>query len=433
MAREKSPEIGQARALLGEKRAAHYTSITKWMPRLDFQLSQSDTLDFSLVQSGALGTLAQSGFSFSPVETPLMKWSLNLSMPIYRRSVHVGLEEASAQMDLADSQFESKMSELEWRMHSLFSAYLLDLYRDATIQTSIDIAQSNLREAKLRFELGQRTRVDVLRSESNLVSLQSRKISYQTDKDSDLSAFLNYSGLSGADLRSAGTDQLLSNESEITQAIDQFTELGRLARSLEGRLEPPAPEEPGPLDQSPSFRNIRLSEDLSVTQARNAMAQEFPELLLQGSLSKEGPHWDDAFSSGSQSHSIAVVLNVPLFTGGSTLSTYYEKINAQAAARTKGESDLLQLKNDIEKDRNQIKTLRKSVESLSLNLSQNDELVRLSFKSYQLGKSTLVEVLSSQNDLLDSKFNLAKAKLDLSTVSRRLAWNLGIPIAGASP
>lgn len=433
MARERSPEIAQSRDTMSEKRAARYTAITRWLPRLDFQLSQSDTLDFSLIQSGALGSLAQSGFVFTPVETPLTKWSLNLSVPLYRRSVHVGLEQANAELDLASSQFDSKLSELDWRMRSLFGAYLLDLYRDATIQTSIDVAQTNLREARLRFELGQRTRVDVLRSEANLVSLQSKKMSYQTDQDSDLNAFLDYSGITVADLRSAGSEPPPDGETPIAEAIDRFVALDGLSRSLEGRLEAPSPEQAGPLDGSPSFRNIALSEELSETQARVSMAQEFPELLLQGSLSKEGPHWDDAFSQGDQSHSIALVLNVPIFTAGSAFSSYYEKTNAQAAARAKGESDLLQLKNDIEKDRDQIRTLRKSVESFALNRSQNEELVRLSFKSYQLGKSTLVEVLQSQNDLLDSKFNLAKAKLDLSTASRRFAWNLGIPLTGGSP
>ena len=37
-----------------------------------------------------------------------------------------------------------------------------------------------------------------------------------------------------------------------------------------------------------------------------------------------------------------------------------------------------------------------------------------------------MELLGSQNDLIESKINLAKTKVDLSVLARKLAWNLGL-------
>jgi outer membrane protein len=159
------------------------------------------------------------------------------------------------------------------------------------------------------------------------------------------------------------------------------------------------------------------------------MAQEFPQLDFQGSLGKQGEHWNEAFSAGNQSHSFGLVLTIPLFSAGSTLTTYYEKKNAQESVEVKSEQELLHLRNEVHQEAVQIQALRKSLESVTQSWKANEEIVKLSFKSYQLGKLTITELLASQNDLLDAKAGYAKAKLDLAALVSKFSADLGLPNA----
>ena len=156
------------------------------------------------------------------------------------------------------------------------------------------------------------------------------------------------------------------------------------------------------------------------------MAQEWPELNLKGSLSKQAPDFGAALSPGQQSYSVALVLTVPVFSGGSIFSTNIERRSLQQIAELRTQKDIFHFKSELENERSQILSLQSSLSAQTLNLAQNEEIVKLSFKSYQLGKATIVELLGSQNDLIDSKINLAKTKLDLSTQMRQFSWNLGV-------
>ncbi|MGK5085969.1 TolC family protein, partial [Bdellovibrionota bacterium FG-2] len=113
------------------------------------------------------------------------------------------------------------------------------------------------------------------------------------------------------------------------------------------------------------------------------------------------------------------------FSGGSTISTYLEQLHAQKAAATKLRKDADHLRAEVENQLNQIRALKLQLDSQQVALAQHEEIVRLSQKSYQLGKMNLSEVLASQNDLFDTKVGLMKTRLDLGAVARQCAWNLG--------
>lgn len=421
--------------MAGEMAAQHgaqlYTSWARWAPRLDLQLSQSRSKDFSLVTSGALGAL---GATFEPREVPLARWSLNLTLPLYKRSVHLGVERSAAERALARAQLEDRLSELDWRLRSLLGKYLLQAYREATLQAALAIAKTNLREAKLRFELGQRTKVDVLRGESSLLSIESQMITQREQKAVDLAALIEYAGITEEEFRASGVDALLGSEAETAQAISRFAAIDRVSEPLLPLLkigDTHGAELHREIERriaaaSPAYRNSLLQEELEFSNARALMAQEWPELALQGSLSKQGEHWNDAFSAGSQSRQIALVLNIPLFSFGTTVSTYLEKAHARNATAVRTAKEAQRLRSDAENAWVRIQALRKLLDSQTLQLSQNEEILRLSFKSYQLGKTTQLELLTSQNELTEAKLRLAQTKIDLSNLMRKFAWDLGI-------
>jgi outer membrane protein len=149
-------------------------------------------------------------------------------------------------------------------------------------------------------------------------------------------------------------------------------------------------------------------------------------LRVQGAWNKQAPDWDQAFQGGFVSYSTAVVFTVPIFTGGALFSSPAEARHAKAQAELKADRGVLMLRDDVEGAILDVRSLRKSVESLALSREQFEEIARLELKSYALGKATISELLSAQNDLIASKVELARAKIDLSVQLKQLAWNLGL-------
>lgn len=417
-----SPEIQAAKAQVAQKEAQIYTSWARWIPRIDLQLSQTSSKDFSLLTSGSLGNLP---FSFTPTEVQLSRWNLNLTLPLYKRSVHLAVNQSNAESLASDQQLKMKNSELDWRMRSLFGDYLLKKYKSSILENSIQAARTNLKETKLRIELGSRTKLDELRAEANLASLESKKLSLEQDESTSLNALLEYSGINRKEFFTSELNEILKSEELITLAIEGFTQAYTPNSPLSEILNNESLLETRFVN-SPTYQSTLLEQKVSDVRSQTLMAQEWPELDLQASLNKQGPDWGNAVSAGNQSHSLTIMLTIPIFSGGSTLSTYFEKRHSEEANLIQREKSLLQLKDEIENEFIQIKALQKTIQSQRVALNQNEELVRLSKRSYQLGKTTQLELLTSENDLLESKSALAQTRINLATLLRRFTWNLGM-------
>lgn len=423
---EVSPDIRSAQAAYDQKRAQTYTAFARWAPRLDLHLSRSRSIDYSIITSGALGQTGPTSL-FNPQEVNLSRWQLDLDFSIYRRAVHVYALQSLAEKNHAEQQLQLRKSELDWRLHLLLGDYLLKLYKIASLKNSITIAKSNLKEARLRFELGQRTKVDVLRSEANLVSLESKALTYEQERVASASALLEYTGLDRQELKSTGLEDLMGSEDAVSMHIDTFTQIEELEKKSESYLSEEKISQTI-ASSSPVYKTYLAEQEASDARAQALMEREWPELSITGNLNKQGPKWNDAISTGSVSHSIALVLTVPLFSGGTTISSYREKKYAEQSSAIKTERDIIRLRDEAQDDLTQIRALQKALQSQVLNKSQNEELVRLSQKSYQLGKATLVELLGSENDLFESKLALAQTKLNLSVLLRKFSWKLGVSL-----
>ncbi len=426
---EKSYDIQSARATYHQRQAQIFTAWTHWLPHVELQTSQMLGRDFSILSSGNLGPLAN---TLSPQVYSLKRAELALYFPLYKRSIHVGITHSLNEKEVAANDFDLKKSELDWRLSALLGDYLLQKYKEATLENSIQIAKTNLKEAELRFELGSRTKIDLLRAKANLFSLDSKKSSTQSQRESSLHALLEYTGLTFEEFKETEVEKISQNEAFLFESIDALTQTQSALEILKPLLRENAPQEKQMLEKkmvesSPTYHHLLFQNELALSQAALLTSNEWPELSLRGSLNKQSPNWNEVFTSPQRSYSLAVVLTLPLFSGGSLVSSHLEKHFANQASEFQVQKEILKLKNEIENEREQIQTLLSTVSAQKLSLAQNEEIVRLSFKSYQLGKATMLELLSSQNDLIDSKVNLAKTKIDLSILVKRFAWNLGVP------
>lgn len=421
--REESPEIQELSARARQKRAEAFTALTRWLPQINAQVTQTRSKDYSFLSSGLLGSLAT---TLVPQEVELKGWSLNLVFPIYRRATQLGLVTSWLERDLADFQLKIKEQELVWRLRELVGRYLVDSYRVATLRTAIQIAETNFRETKARYNLGQKTRIDVLRAETDLLALQSSEIERGAARKISLALLFDFLGLDDGQ-RGRWTEELnWDHESGILAAIEQFSIDTPRAEALStylGLSKIKRREEA--LAHSPNSQKIALEAQLQNQQSLLLTSEHWPELALQGNLNKRAPDWEVAFNGDERSTSIGLVLTIPIFSSGSLFSTHSQASELRYQAEVKKRRALDSLMSEIESETLKVESLLKAVASRKKALEQAEELQRLSQKSYQLGKSTMVELLASQNSLLEAKNNWAVTKVEYSVEVRRLAWNLG--------
>lgn len=423
---EQSPDLRSAEASYDQAAGHNYAAWAKWGPRINLQLSKTRSKDYSLLTSGSLP--ANFPISMDPQQVDLDRWSLVASFPIYNRSVHLGAVQALWEKRLAARQLDVKRSELKWKIKQLLGNYIVAAYRKAVSESGLKTARESAREMKIRFDIGQKTKIDVLRADSNLASLESRWISSQEQLASERFALADGTGLTTEELDQIGLAETQLTEGTLIQWIERFAQSSQSGLTrIQPYLDMSAEKRSAlAVESSPHYEVLRSQGEVSDTRARLPFAVEWPDLALQGSFGKQTPNWSDAFEPGQRSYSVGLTLTVPLFSWGSSIATYKESSAGQEAARIQNARDVKRFFNTLESQNVQIKSLSKSVEANALRAQQNEEILRLSTKSHQLGKTSTVDLLSAQNDLLNAKVELAESRVKLAVLLGQFAWNLGV-------
>ena len=92
-------------------------------------------------------------------------------------------------------------------------------------------------------------------------------------------------------------------------------------------------------------------------------------------------------------------------------------------------SNVLRTFNSIANKKKTITSLQSVFQKQLIHLQQQQEIVRLSLKSYQIKQTSMQDLLTSKNRLIDAKNLLMRTTADLGILLRQFAWELGTPFA----
>lgn len=394
-----SPDLKIVRHYHSQKQAESFTRASDFFPKA--YLNFKKTKDFYEERNAPLRALG--------IYTYDSSWGIDYNWTILNYNLLQNARKTFNEEDKAEIEMESREKAYPISFNTNLLNYLLAKYKKAAVLNSLKKAEAGKKEAQLGFELGQKTRIDVLRSEANLVSLDSKKTSYSDEEQNTKSRFLEFSGLSSNELEFL--DNL--NEEQILSLINIIS-TGKVTK------ETPA------FSKSPVLASLNLEQKINDISLRTLTSKEWPDLKIQGSYTNSATDWDRTFHEPYRTHSIAIVLTIPLFTGGSLISSNFEQYHALKFNDYTFSQRKLETENQLNNTLIKINALETLVSSLSLNVSQFEELYRLTSKSYQLGKSTLFELLEVQDNLLDSKIALAQNKIQFYTLSQNYLWQAGL-------
>ena len=354
------------------------SKIAQRYPSIDFQAIGLPKYVSGKNYNSNTQTLKTSQFTANPSIT--IKW--DLIDPLRGPEIKIAKENYK----IAENNYEIKKKDLVQEAKMRYHKYQKSYEDIQNKKFALDLSITSLENAKAKLDAGIGTKFEVLEAESQLSrdkqSLNEKKIEHEINKIS-LKEILNIEG-----------DFEINKE----QSLIGFWNHSLNTNINEG------------LDKSLSLKNLLIQKSIKKNQANSFLSQNKPNIYISNTFSSTFSKGDslstniDSQESGSiYSNTISLNFRWNFFNGGQNNNSYKAKIadaeseeyafkNLQNVLTTKISKAYLNLKLNEEKIISSLKEIESSSES-----------VRLSRLRYDVGISTLKDVLIRQNELSNAK------------------------------
>lgn len=430
-----APELRLALANKQQKQAERYTALAKRIsPAITGKLSQVHEIDMD--EDATDATTASNGNDPSLPDTYIddedhTDWQFDLNLPIYNRSVSLNLESASLARQIADNDFDITVQELDINLRELLANYLVANYRLLNLQNSVALSREHVARIRRGYELRDQTKLQLLRAEANLKELEAQRDLDKQQRDAAFRSILDFTGLDRSQAVFGWLRTLSETEQRTAGCINSLSGLKDGYRDLQHFIEEASDEDLHKHFHAHSllFKRLELSHQLAASHSKRHTQENWPGLSLEGEYGRQE---DTEFSDYDGEGSLSLVFSVPLFTGGTVFSNKKAQAMALRTADVSRYAELRKTLHSMENHRNFIRNLRRVYYTQLIHLKQQQEIVRLSLKSYQIKQTSMQDLLTSKNRLIDAKNALMETTASLGNLYRRFAWELGVPLTAPS-
>ena len=327
-------------------------------------------------------------------------YTLTLSQPLYRRQNWLQYEQAEYQVRQAEAQFAQASQDLALRTAQAYFDVLaaqdtLELVRAQKAATSEQLAQ-----AKRNFEVGTATITDTHEAQARYDLIVAQEIAAQNDADSRRRSLQLITGKEYGELQPLRSDVQLAPPNPDSMAT--WVELA------ERQAYPVLAQE--------------AATEIAALEAKRASAGHHPTVDIVATHGQSGQSASTQSSVGSDSTStvIGLQLAMPLYQGGAISSREREAAalhlrsrdeleNARRTAALTTRQNYLAVINGIA----QVNALEQALVSSRSALESN----RL---GYEVGVRINIDVLNAQQQLFQTRRDLAQARYNTITNSLRL-------------
>ena len=354
------------------------SQIAQRYPSLDFQANGLPKYVAGKNYSNNSTTLKTSQFTANPSLN--IKW--DLIDPLRGSEIKI----AKANYKIAENNYEIKKKDLiqeaRMRLHKYQKSYQ-DIQNK---KFTLDLSITSLDNAKAKLNAGIGTKFEVLEAEAQLSrdkqSLNEKKIEHEINKIS-LKEILNIKG-----------DFESNNEQNLIGFWNH-----RLNKNINEGLE-----------KNLSLKNLLLQKSIKTSQANSFLAQNKPNIYISNTLSSTFTKGDalseviDSQESGSNyTNTISLNFAWNIFNGGQNKKSYKSKI-AEAESEEYSYKNLKNvLSTNISKAYLNLKLNEDQIISSLIEIESSKESVRLTRLRYDVGISTLKDVLVRQSELSNAK------------------------------
>lgn len=397
------------RASVLEKEGRYRSSWSFFLPKVTFVLKrQKDLMD------NTPAILKNMGQFLHQFESNLI-YEWDLFQPNYL------IEFKSRSLELEKTRLieDADRSKKERQKKSDLLAWLLSKYKQSTIKTSLEKSAQAKKEAETQLRLGAKTKTDLLRANAAYISLTSKQLNFNDEEQlSRKNLLINYQI---KDSTFEELNKFIEKEDMLYAAIEEIVDMKNLDEEFKKiHIEK--------MEETLSYKKAKIEYQMATNASKNYMANDLPTLKLTGNYS-----WDDDKLAGvlnnraqMKSHVLILQLTVPIFSWGSGFFNYNAASAVELASKIKLRKEEKDLVNRIESTKQKIEADKTLLDSLQLNISQYEELNKLTEKSYRLGKSSMMELLDAEDNYLNAKINYASQLIQHYNLASGYFTELGV-------
>ena len=354
------------------------SKISQRYPSLDFQASGLPKYVAGKNYSSNSATLKTSQFTVNPALN--IKW--DLIDPMRGPEIKIAKENYK----IAENNYEIKKKDLIQEARIRYHKYKKSYQDIQNKKFTLDLSITSLENAKAKLDAGIGTKFEVLEAEAQLSrdkqSLNEKKIIHEINKIS-LKEILN-----------------LKEDFEINK-------VQKLIGFWHHRLNKNINEG---LDKNLSLKNLLLQKSIKSSQAKSFLAQNKPNIYISNTFAStfskgESLTTNIDFEKSGSNYTNTISLNFAwsIFNGGQNKNSYKSKI-ADADSEEYAYENLKNiLTTNISKAYLNLKLNEEKIISSFKEIESSKESVRLSRLRYDVGISTLKDVLVRQNELSNAK------------------------------
>ena len=335
---------------------------------------------------------------------------LSLSQPVYRGGRTVASTREAENLVLAQ---RARLVGVEQNVLLDATAAYMDVVRDmAVLDLTINneqVLSRQLEASRDRFEVGEITRTDVAQSEARLAGATSGRIAAEGDLTESRARFVETVG-------------------EAPGTLETPPIVATLPASLEEAIEVAVAANP----------NV-VAADYVERAARDGVDVVFGELLPSIELRSDAEYGDELSSfvdSDRTTASIEALITVPLYQAGQVSSRVREAKKRASQRRLEMAQQRRTAAQIATTAWEALSTARAQITSFEAQVRSNEIALEGVREEAQVGSRTILDVLDAEQELLDSRVNLVRAKREeivagfqlLAAVGNLTARDLDLPV-----
>ena len=354
------------------------SKVAQRYPSLDFQANGLPNYISGKKYSSDSSTLKTSQFTANPT----LNLKLDLIDPLRRSEIEI----AKQNFKITKNNYEIKKKDLIQEAKMRYHKYQKSYQDIQNKKFTLDLSITSLDNAKAKLDAGIGTKFEVLEADAQLSrdqqSLNEKKIEHEINKIS-LKEILNIKG-----------DFEINKEQNLSGYWNH-----RLNKNInEG------------LNENLSLKNILLQKSIKENQAKSFLSQNKPNIYISNSFASTFSKGDslstniDSEKSGSNyTNTISLNFAWSIFNGGQNKKSYKSKI-ADAESEVYAYKNLKNvLTTNISKAYLNLKLNEEKIISSLKEIESSKESVRLARLRYDVGISTLKDVLVRQSEYSNAK------------------------------
>lgn len=286
-----------------------------------------------------------------------------------------------------------------------------DVLRDqAVLELNIKNEQvlgRHLEATRDRFNVGEITRTDVHQAEARLAGATANRIQSEGTLAASRATYANVIG--------GAPDALVKPALTMPLPADLNEALNRV-------------------EENPTFIAASYDEKAALDDIKGANGKLLPSIDLSGSANRS----EDTSYAGSWSNTLEakVTLSVPLYQSGAVYSQVRQARQKAAAARLDASQARRDVGEQVRKAWQNVEVTQARIESINTQVLAAETALEGVQREASVGSRTVLDVLDSEQELLDARVNLVKSQRDetvaalslLSSVGRLTARDLNLEV-----